>query len=373
MRSLQKNLLQLMFDKIYYVNVDKHIERNDNFRSRFPEEYLTSGYVERINAIKPGNTDNFLHEDNVFLLEKIALNVQNGVRDHWAHKMQRIEMRMDHLYELCCSLSHAKLLEKAVAEYIKSDDSEHRILVLEDDSYIMNNKISYDDMVGIIYEDYDICYVGSTLFHNDLSGWLTEREYHIDCSVGESANHLWNANSGFFGTFGYVVKINASNINKIQSLIETLKSGVIADFCLSSQHYLIKKTVKNFFVDTMSNEKSTINESYDDTMRNCINPDLRKLDLVHGLQSNSGMKKPNFSIFMNRHKNAKQTWVFYKDHYHTTFKSQVFTEETESYDLLINVLSSNKAIETAYVVRYNDLSKPWRGIKTYIIKDHKVL
>jgi GR25 family glycosyltransferase involved in LPS biosynthesis len=357
-----------VFTKVYYVNVDHHTERNEKFRKRLGLDVAENAKIQRINAVKPGSSE-VLSEKNDDLLFKIFSNRKNKIDYPWRHSMPQEDIRLDHLHEVCCSLSHAKLLQTALDEFKASDDKEHIVLALEDDSFININKLDSADLLGIVYEDYDICYVGSVLFHDNLSGWLTERSYHIDCSVGLNTYNLWNADSGFFGTHGYVVKINRNNIKKIEALISELSSGSIADFCLSSQPYLKKKTVQNFFVEAVETS-STINDTsaYVQDILIASNPDLKKLGLVKGLQAEHGDSK-SLHPFINRLDAARQTWVYVKYKNHPTYKKVKFSnDEIDKDKQFISSLIGNQAIDKAYSITYNSLVKIWYGEKTYIVK-----
>lgn len=357
-------LLQKMFTNIYYVNVDEHEKRNIKFLSQFSDDAITSDFVKRIDAVKPASK---IVEQNPELLNLVLQNRNHDVKYHWRQKLPIERLYINHLYELCCSLSHAKLLKEAIEVFQKSPDVEHTILVLEDDSRIHFDKLKSIDMINIIQEKYDICYAGSLLFTEDLSGWLTKREYHIDCSLSENnTGKLYNATSGFFGTFGYIVKINCNNIHKLKTLINELSSGSIADFCLSSQQYLVKKSVQSFFVNVAEEETSTINQASTYDINQYVNPNLSELGLVNGLT----FHKSKASIFNTRNKSATFKWLFIKMKNKQDLKKYGFeSDQLNDFEKLLMYVEKNMSdVEFAYTIDYSDLSRPWYGAKSYIKK-----
>jgi GR25 family glycosyltransferase involved in LPS biosynthesis len=360
-------LLTDIFDRIYYINVDKHEERNTTFLKQFDKQLIKSGFVERIDAIKPSST-NVQSESNNWLTSLIDKNRKNEVNKPWAHKMTRNKIELRHLYELCCSLSHAKLIKHAIETFQQSSNDQMLFLVLEDDSVIQYEKLkkSLNDIIGLRLEEFDICYAGSTIFTNALSGWLSEREYHLSCSI-DSTGQLLNANSGFFGTFGYIIKLTNANLNKFKELAEELSSGVIADFCLSSQPQLIKKAFHQFFV-TVTKTTSTIDETYQDALNECISPDLYDLTMVHGHEKYG----KNQHVFNRRNESAKQYWYFIE--YFSGLKKHIYfnqndeNQPTKEKQLIEYIRSNEKMIRQAYVIRYEDTYRIWYGIKEYLIK-----
>ncbi len=363
----QMSLLTDVFDKIYYINVDKHEERNTNFLKQFDKQLIKSDFVERIDAIKPSST-NVQAKENNWVTSLIAKNRKNDVNKPWSHKMSRKNIELRHLYEVCCSLSHAKLIKQAIETFKQSSNDQMLFLVLEDDSVIQYNNLkkSLNDIIALRLEEFDICYAGSTIFTNALSGWLTEREYHLSCSI-DPKGQLLNANSGFFGTFGYIIKLTNANLNKFKELAEELSSGVIADFCLSSQPQLIKKSFNQFFV-IVSKSKSTIDQSYEDALNECISPDLYDLNMVYGHEKYG----KNQHVFNRRNESAKQYWYFIE--YLSGLKKHIYfnqndeNQPTNEKKLIEYILSNKKMIRQAYLIRYEDSYRIWYGVKEYLVK-----
>src|SRR5690606_20273212 len=103
-------------------------------------------------------------------------------------------------------------------------------------------------------------------------------------------------------------------------------------FCLSSQNYLIKKSVKSFFIDVATLPSTiNINESYAQVFE-ATNKNPQKLGLVRGLPRQLKSTHP----FIDRFNDATQSWLFIKHRNDLQVKKFNFTNDDKSKQQLID-------------------------------------
>jgi GR25 family glycosyltransferase involved in LPS biosynthesis len=171
-----------MFTKIYYINLDRRIDRNDHILEQL-EKINYEGNVERISAVDAKK----LNYDSI----PKSLITEKGVNDA-LNKNQRLGVPLTK-GAIGCALSH-----KIVFEKILYGDDEY-VLIIEDDIKFDNN---FNEKLKNIFSkvpDFDVLYLGYSLKKN--------------ISTNEVISNLFNyvPDGTVHGTFGYIINKKAAS------------------------------------------------------------------------------------------------------------------------------------------------------------------
>lgn len=354
--TLYKNWIN-MFDAIFYINMKKSFLRRQHIESEFSQ---FTGDLIRVNATTPDTLG--------------IININDIVNNNaFVDEPYRVKgLTKQNQNEISLSFSHADALSQAI-EYFKST-GKSKILIIEDDAVIQpldqlqKNKLSYVHQVGI---PYDIWQLGYTIFKENCGSWLTEREYAIKCKALTYGVAL--AEKGIFGTLGYAINLSDDNIPKFEKFIHELRQGSISDYCLSEQSYLRKIIWEHKLLMPLQ-DQSTIS----DTNGYSVVEAGYKLDAFDEgfVQKTSNYNQSLMTCYRENHDSRMAYLII--EHVDKTIENWIyiksyFTETTE--DIIIDAKSlyndelqknNISKVKRAYVVIFDNLSKPNLGKRIYI-------
>jgi hypothetical protein len=253
------------------------------------------------------------------------------------------------------------------------------IAIIAEDDAVVSNTITYTDFANLNYQidsynNFDILQLGYTVFADNVSGWLLEREYRIDAV--SMHNGFAQYRHGIFGTLCYMIKIKRHDYQKWHQLADELRSGVIADFCIATSDNLKKWLYKEKIV-VPTGLDSTIGS---DSTYNAIDAGylVNVFDRNFVRESVSSTSLCIDNIVMNiDSKDSKRRLYYFAYNQHGKLVNQMYRNHRQYQGGLANQIDTwlrsrtedalhNDDIEVAYIVEFNNLLRPHLGKKTYV-------
>lgn len=185
-----------MIDKIFYINLDRRIDRNINVRSQLTNSGLTNLPIERVSAVDGSKLDRSKLES---IVKKESLDNKN--------KIYGVSLTLG---AIGCAMSHRAVWKAINSSTISS------ALILEDDIEIDERIIEKLQSYEKYIPDFDVLFLG---YHPATLKYLNSSN-NVNDVVIELAKH---DKSRIYGLFGYVVsKKGASKLLKLFPISEQL-------------------------------------------------------------------------------------------------------------------------------------------------------
>jgi hypothetical protein len=358
--------------QVYYINLEQSTDRRESFEKNWSEA-LDANKLTRIEAVSPKTYGD---------IELIRL-VEANQRLANPEPYRIVETTQQRLFEACCALSHADAIMKAVYDaeqfFNTNVDALSYVAIIAEDDAVVSDKITYTDFANLNYQinnynNFDILQLGYTVFVDNVSGWLLEREYRIDAV--SMHNGFAQYSHGIFGTLCYMIKIKRHDYQKWHQLADELRSGVIADFCIATSDNLKKWLYKEKIVvptglDSTIGSDSTYNaidagylvNVFDRQMiresvsseQTCVDDIVMHIDTRHSKRRLYYFAYDKSGQLVNRFISNHRT-------YQGVLANQIDSWlKSRTEDAL-----HNDNIEVAYIVEFNNLLRPHLGKKTYV-------
>jgi GR25 family glycosyltransferase involved in LPS biosynthesis len=236
--------LEEIVHKVYYINLDKSVERNTTFLGNWGN---MSNKLERVSAVSP---ESFGYDQ----LQELARINRLRQQHNEALDSHILTVESKHnAFSMCCALSHAEALTRAIANAkleFEKNKSRYVAIIAEDDAKLPDSVTS--EVVnlireGQIFDGFDILQMGYTAFteHWMVSGDMFAKGYSIDLSTEYQIEGFAKYSNGIYGTLCYMVNITMQNIRQFELLVALLKQGVIADVLISTFKCLNKLIYKD--------------------------------------------------------------------------------------------------------------------------------
>lgn len=208
-----------LFDKIYYINLDRRTDRNAHM-TQLLKNYNLDGITERITAVDGSKLD----------MDKIPHDIitQDGIEDA-KNKKQRVFVPMTP-GAIGCAMSHRNIWQIIAKSDLKS------ALILEDDVY-------FDPAISAKLEAYKVDWPKSydVIFLGYSSATIK--------NIYEMYNDLFYRTKREYGLFGYIVsKKGAEKLLKIFPIKNQLDTEMHKNFS-SLDAYVIKPENRIIFSD----------------------------------------------------------------------------------------------------------------------------
>jgi GR25 family glycosyltransferase involved in LPS biosynthesis len=234
-------MLPNYFDKIYYINLDKHKDRLKHTLLQISKTSLKT-HAKRFSAVN-GSTIDINNIDNLIITDNARKDILSGVQRTFGISLT--------FGALGCALSHKQIFEECEA-------SNKPFLIFEDDFTIDHN---FDnDLINVlnnIDSNYHILYLG---FHNIPSAKTESINDYISKPVGLTC-----------GTYGYIIsppgaKLLLKYVFPMDCQIDSMMSKNLHRM----NSYCSKKTLVHMpqnFESNTQRDISCINIHSDDWMR----------------------------------------------------------------------------------------------------------
>lgn len=366
-----KNLIENV-GQVYYINLEQSTDRRESFEKNWSEA-LGTNRLTRIEAVSPKTYG------DIELLQLVEANQRLTNPEPY----RIVETTQQRLFEACCALSHANAIMKAVydaEQFFNHNGTEHSyVAIIAEDDAVVSDKINYADFANLNYQidsynNFDILQLGYTVFVDNVSGWLLEREYRID--TVSMHNGFAQYHHGIFGTLCYMIKIKRHDYQKWHQLADELRSGVIADFCIATSDNLKKWLYKEKIVvptclgSTIGSDSAynAIDNGYLVNVfdRNFVRESLSSAqtcvdDIVMNIDTRHSKRRLYYFAY---DKSGQLVNQLYRNHrpYQGGLAYQIDTwlrSRTEE-------ASKDDNIAVAYIVEFNNILRPHLGKKTYV-------
>lgn len=358
--------------QVYYINLEQSTDRRESFEKNWSEA-LDANKLTRIEAVSPKTYG------DIELIRLVEANQRYANPEHY----RIVETTQQRLFEACCALSHADAIMQAVYDaeqfFNTNVDALSYVAIIAEDDAVVSDKINYTDFANLNYQidsynNFDILQLGYTVFVDNVSGWLLEREYRIDAV--SMHNGFAEYRHGIFGTLCYMIKIRRHDYQKWHQLADELRSGVIADFCIATSDSLAKwlykkKIVEPTGLDSTIGSDSTYNaidagylvNVFDRQMiRESVSSEQTCVDdIVMHIDTRNSQRRLYYFAY---DKSGQLVNQMYRNHrtYQCGLANQIDTWLRSRTEEALN----NDNIEVAYIVEFNNLLRPHLGKKTYV-------
>lgn len=199
---MERNQLNKIFDKIYFINLKRRADRFVNIKRRLKEKGIVA---ERFAAIEGGHVD------------KSKLRFENPLK------------RLDN-GEIGCHLSHQAIWN------LQKKNGYKRVLILEDDAIFTSHFDTFDfDKVP----DYDLFYLGQWNYDNDINGG-NDKNGDKFALKKEVAPGIWKADRCWL-THAYAVDLKCvdyliENTQNMYSSIDNIMADIQCNLNVYAAH-----------------------------------------------------------------------------------------------------------------------------------------
>jgi GR25 family glycosyltransferase involved in LPS biosynthesis len=240
----------MIFDKIFYINLDRRTDRDNNIK-RLIKEFNLQDKISRVTAVDGSRLD----------LDKIPSNIvtKKGISDA-KNKHQRLYVPLTP-GGIGCALSHRSVWQRIVDENLSC------ALILEDDIHIKKEfhpKINkYINSTKLFDKDFDIIFLG---YHPSTIKYIIREPTINDVFVKS-----WRV----YGLFGYVVSKKGAEklltLFPINQQIDTeisdaIKKNKLNIYLFKPNHQIItsepSEIAKEFGTDIQKREISIPNQEH---------------------------------------------------------------------------------------------------------------
>lgn len=237
-------MLDSYFDKIYYLNLDKHKDRLKHTKVELSKSKLLSSNAERFVAVD-GSMIDLSSIDNTIITDSARSDIKSG-------KQKTFGISLTY-GSLGCALSHRKIFQEC-------KQSKKPFLILEDD-FIIDHMFDQDmyDVIHNIDNSFDILYLG---FHDIPSAKIETVGEFIAKPIGLTC-----------GTYGYIISPNgASKLLQYVFPLECQIDSMMSRNLSKIKSYCSKKTLVKMSWEFPSNTQHQIScdniyENTDDWMK----------------------------------------------------------------------------------------------------------
>lgn len=187
-------MLDSYFDKIYYINLDKHKDRLSHTHLELSKSKLLNSAIRFCGV--DGSTIDLLEIDKSIITDSARSDIKSGVQKTFGISLT--------YGSLGCALSHKKIFEEC-------SSAQKPFLVLEDDFIIdFNFDADLENVIKNLPGEYDLLYLG---FHDIPSAKIDIINNYIGIPTGLTC-----------GTYGYI--INPSGAKKLLETIFPLECQI---------------------------------------------------------------------------------------------------------------------------------------------------
>lgn len=215
------NIISTSKAKIFYINMEEHIERNSNVKKHV--ENLSICFdtpYERIEAITPHNYGDFALLHNLKHSSLDSILTSSLINEAYSIRSNKNIYRKQ---SLACAFSHLKSILRAIEL-----DLDYAI-ILEDDFVFKDDEYEQFMLtIDNLPKDFDVMYLAGMIA---FSPTKTMRKLGYTFSGRHINDTYFKIDSGYLGTGGWV--LNMRNNELVNYLINSIQDGVFIDRLLA--------------------------------------------------------------------------------------------------------------------------------------------